>query len=102
MSEETTGGFLQPIGNRQGTSLATTIEHNGYLILTGKEMAVFKVSELFTKREVDEMQREIKTVDDFMEYMNEFYRRSKIENFVPFDSITNGEFEPILKKKQWN
>ena len=61
-------------------------------------MAVFKVSEMFTKQEVSEMQYKIKTVDDFMEYMNEFHRRSRIENFVPFDLITNGEFEPILKK----
>ena len=61
-------------------------------------MAIFKVSELFTKREVEEMQDKIKIVDDFMEYMNEFHRRSKIENFVPFDLITNGEFEPILSK----
>jgi len=75
-----------------------TIEYNGYLILTGKEMAVFKVSELFTKQEVAEMQYKIKTVDDFLEYMNEFNRRSQIENFVPCDVITNGEFEPILKK----
>lgn len=86
------------IGNRQGASFATTIEHNGYLILNGKEMAVFRVSELFTKQEVSEMQYKIKTIDDFMDYMNEFHRRSGIENFVPFDLITNGEFVPILSK----
>lgn len=71
---------------------------NGYLVWLGKEQSAFKVNELFTKREVAEMQSKIKTIDDFMEYMNEFYRRSKLPNFIPFDIENNGEYEPILKK----
>lgn len=96
MSEETTGGFLQPIQNRGGVVFEKTTIHSGYLIWMGKEQAAFKVSELFTKREVAEMQRKINTIDDFMYCMNEFYKRSEIPNFVPFDITSDKNmFEPI-------
>lgn len=98
MSEENTGGFLQPIQNREGVEFDKTTIHSGYLIWMGKEQAAFKVSELFTKREVDEMQRKINTIDDFMYCMNEFYKRSEIPNFVPFDITSNKNmFEPPPK-----
>jgi hypothetical protein len=69
------------------------------LVWLGKEQAMFKIDKLFNKREVAEMQSKINTIDDFMEYMNEFYRRSELPNYAPFDLMINGEYEPILKPK---
>lgn len=76
----------------------TTVLNNGCIVWLGSEQAAFKVSGLFTNREVAEMQRKIQTIDDFMHCMNEFYKRSEIPNFVPFD-ITSSKsmFEPPPK-----
>lgn len=78
--------------------IETTTVSSGYLVWLGSEQAAFKVDKLFTKREVAEMQRKINTIDDFMFCMNEFYKRSEIPNFVPFDITSNKDmFEPPPK-----
>jgi hypothetical protein len=79
--------------------IKSTMVSSDCLVWLGREKAAFKIDNLFTKREIEEMQSKIHTIDDFMEYMNEFYRRSALRHYAPFDIITNGEYEPILNKK---